>query len=88
MTDVVVTVDDDIIVTARDLTRMETILRAQKLRRVVGPFPRWWDTNNNYLWLPAIDGHQPAAHVGYDYHHCFALLPPLCLTVEYRILAP
>lgn len=52
LTDVVVTVDDDISVTKRDLRRMAATLREQKLERVVGPFPRWHDSQGKYLWLP------------------------------------
>eukprot|EP00035_Acanthoeca_spectabilis_P039226 m.60300 g.60300 ORF g.60300 m.60300 type:complete len:816 (+) comp9500_c0_seq2:207-2654(+) len=66
-TDIVVTVDDDIIVTARDLDRMAKVLRAQGLQRVVSPFPRWYDAKGNYLWLPNIPHLEPAAFTGYPF---------------------
>jgi hypothetical protein len=64
--------DDDISVTAGDLTRMASVLRAQGNRRVVSPFPRWYDNNHNYLWLPTR-----AQHVG------LVTLPP---TANYIVL--
>lgn len=66
-TDIVVTVDDDIIVTERDLARMAAVMRAQGLRRVVSPFPRWHDAKGNYLWQPDISHLRPAAFVGYPF---------------------
>mmetsp|Transcript_34149 Transcript_34149/g.102972 ORF Transcript_34149/g.102972 Transcript_34149/m.102972 type:complete len:720 (-) Transcript_34149:733-2892(-) len=38
----VVTVDDDILVSERDMSRMATVLRTSKYSVVVGPFPRWY----------------------------------------------
>ena len=65
LTDVVVTIDDDIEVTEPDLVRMARILRAQRLQRIVSPYPRWHDVRGNYLWLPTR-----AEHVGYVVLFC------------------
>mmetsp|Transcript_34965 Transcript_34965/g.91533 ORF Transcript_34965/g.91533 Transcript_34965/m.91533 type:complete len:808 (+) Transcript_34965:319-2742(+) len=67
LTDIVVTVDDDIVVSAKDLARMAKVLRNQNLRRVVSPFPRWYDSKLNYLWLPNIAHLRPAALEGYPF---------------------
>eukprot|EP00038_Savillea_parva_P021253 m.33932 g.33932 ORF g.33932 m.33932 type:complete len:796 (-) comp5085_c0_seq1:109-2496(-) len=59
-TDAVITVDDDMMASRRDLQRMEAVLRANDLQRVVGPYPRWYDGNGRYRWLPTM-----AKYVGY-----------------------
>lgn len=42
LTETVMTVDDDILVSERDIERMSTVLRDTGYSRVVGPFPRWY----------------------------------------------
>ena len=44
LTHAVVTVDDDILVSERDLLRMSTVLRDRGYTQVVGPFPRWYES--------------------------------------------
>lgn len=41
-TEAVVTVDDDILISERDVVRMATVLRDANYTAVVGPFPRWY----------------------------------------------
>lgn len=46
LTNAVMTVDDDILITERDTVRMSTVLEAGGYNQVVGPFPRWYSTKN------------------------------------------
>ena len=63
LTETVITVDDDILVSERDIVRMVTVLIDSGFKRVVGPFPRWYErsTTNHfkYLYKPS---ESPSAH--------------------------
>jgi len=41
-TKAVLTIDDDILISERDISRMEITLRTNNYSHVIGPFPRWY----------------------------------------------
>eukprot|EP00038_Savillea_parva_P001123 m.101566 g.101566 ORF g.101566 m.101566 type:complete len:800 (+) comp10398_c0_seq1:235-2634(+) len=66
LTRAVMTVDDDILISERDMIRMSTVLAEGGYQQVVGPFPRWYSTSYDedgkrhlkYLYKPG----QPKDH--------------------------
>ena len=60
LTHAVVTVDDDILVSDRDMLRMSTVLRNGGYNQVVGPFPRWYVSET--IEEP---GEEPKEHLKY-----------------------